>query len=340
MTTSDDIKVTPEEINALMATIQATSEGRTRELGGDGLLQDVVSFDLMNARAGSQGRLPTLELINDRVAAALGTKLSHRTSQQTAAKAQSTEALKFADCIGSLTNPGCLQVLDLIGLRGTGILYFEPTLLFHLVDLLLGGKPTKLVEGDEILRERGLTAVERRLFNYLVEALSEAVSESWEAVTEFGIRPTRIETDTRQVALFEPGEMVVVSSFEVTVLGCTGSIHLIIQQSSLRPVEKKLASGLLEEGADESDGWGAVLTRLMREVTVACSAELGRTEMTLRELLALQVGDVVRLDRDPQSPITVFVEGASKMLGVPTMRHGNIAVEIVRKVDDDVKTES
>ena len=229
---------------------------------------------------------------------------------------------------------------NLVGLRGTGILYFDPTLLFHMVDLLLGGKPTKLVEGADILRERGLTAVERRLFNYLVEALSEAVSDSWEAVTEFGFRATRIETDTRQVALFEPGEMVVVSSFEITVLGCTGAVHLIVPQASLRPVEKQLSSGLLEEGGDEGNGWGQIMTRLMRDVTVACSAELGRTQLTPRELLALNVGDVVRLDRDPESPITVFVEGASKMLGVPTMRHGNIAVEIVRKVDSAAKTES
>ena len=111
MSVSDDIKVTPEEISALMETIQATSEGRTREVDGDGQLQDVVSFDLMNARAGSQGRLPTLELINDRVAVALGKNLAHRTSQPTTATSQATEALKFADCISSLTNPGCIQVL-------------------------------------------------------------------------------------------------------------------------------------------------------------------------------------------------------------------------------------
>ncbi len=340
MATMDDVKVSPEEIDALMATIQSTSDGRSRELGKDGAVHDVVSFDLVNARAGSQGRLPTLELINDRVAKALASRLSNRTSQQTDASAQATEALKFADCISSLASPGCLQVLELTGLRGTGILYFEPTLLFHMVDLLLGGKPTKLVDGVEILRKRGLTKVERRLFNYLAEALSEAVSESWESVTEFGIRPTRIETDTRQVALFEPGEMVVVSSFEVTIVGCTGTVHLVIPQASLRPIEKVLASGLLEEGADESGGWGAALTRLMREVTVECSAELGRTEMSLRELVELKVGDIVRLDRDPESTITVYVEGASKMHGVPTMRHGNIAVEIVQKVDYGTETES
>ena len=333
MTAMDDIKVTQEEIDALMATIQSTSEGRSREVGSDGLIHDVVSFDLVNARPGSQGRLPTLELLNDRVAKSLATRLSKRTSQQTTATSQATEALKFADCISSLANPGCLQVLELTGLRGTGILYFEPTLLFHLVDLLLGGKPTKLVEGDEILRKRGLTKVERRLFDYLAEALSEAVSESWASVAEFGVKPVRIETDTRQVALFEPGEMVVVSSYEVSISGCTGAIHLVVPQASFRPIEKILASGLLEEGGEEGDGWGANLTKLMRDVTVACSAELGRSEMALRDLVNLKVGDIVRLDRDPESPITVYVEGAPKMLGVPTMRHGNIAIEVVQKVD-------
>ncbi|MFT5431413.1 MAG: flagellar motor switch protein FliM, partial [Myxococcota bacterium] len=184
-------------------------------------------------------------------------------------------------------------------------------------------------------KQRGLTGVERRLFAHLTRLLGAELTAAWDGVAEFGISPVRAETEPRQVAIFEPTEMVVHTTFQIEVAGADGAIHLLIPQSAFRPIEKKLASGLLESGAEEGPGWGVPLRNLFDSVTVQCTAELGRTMLSLRELCALKAGDLIRLDRDPQTPITVYVEKSAKLLGSPTVRHGNIAVEVVAKVRPD-----
>jgi flagellar motor switch protein FliM len=208
----------------------------------------------------------------------------------------------------------------------------DPNLLLHVIDLLLGGSPAKVADANEIVSRRGLTAVERRLFTHLTEVLSGTVTHAWDGLHELSLRPVRTETDAKHVAVFEPGEVVVDARFQVETAGCKGEIRFVLQQSSLRPLEKKLATGLLDSGSDEEADWVRPIMRLLRDVRVLSTAELGRTTIMLRELLGLKEGDVIRLDREPDNPITVFVEGTPKFLGLPTLQHGNLAVEVVSEI--------
>jgi flagellar motor switch protein FliM len=123
--------------------------------------------------------------------------------------------------------------------------------------------------------------------------------------------------------------MIVDMLFEIEIAGVKGDLHIMLPQAALRPVEKKLASGLLDTGTGATVSWREPLTKIMRDVTILCTAELGRTAITVRELMNLEVGDVLRLDRDPANPITIYLEGSAKLLGNPTLQHGNIAVEVV-----------
>ena len=335
MSMSDDISVSAEEMDALMTEVKG---GPERELTGDGSALDVVRYDLVAARTVGGGQLPTLDLVNERFAGLMGDALGRTTGHQ--ARVQSSPAIpvKFVECAANLPTPACLQVLELGGLRGTAIMCFDPTLLFHVMDLLLGGTPKEVVDAAPILKRRGLTGVERRLFAHLVRTIGAELTTAWDGVTPLTIRPLRAETDSKHIALFEPGEMVVDTVFEVETAGCKGKIHFIVPQASLKPIEKQLASGLLDSGDDGQVSWRRPLTKLMHGVKVQCTAELGRTVMSLRELLSMKEGDIVRLDREPHNPITFYVEGAPKLMGVPTVTHGNIALEVCSKVTTDNKS--
>jgi flagellar motor switch protein FliM len=233
-------------------------------------------------------------------------------------------------------------MVELQGLRGTGVLVFEPSLLFNVFDLLLGAKPGGgSVDAEDIINRRGMTAVEKRLYGRIVRMISAEMTNAWNGVAHIGMRPIRVETDPKQLAIFEPNEMIVDTRFEIEIGDLQGSLQIIVPQGSLRPVEKKLASGLLDIGGDETASWANPLMDLMQSVTVLCTAELGRTKCTVRELMSLQKGDVIRLDRDPVNPVTLYVEGIPKLLGSPTLQHGNIALEVVSVVTStDDKTKS
>ncbi|HIA03159.1 MAG TPA: hypothetical protein EYN06_00780 [Myxococcales bacterium] len=333
MSPTDDVTVSPAEMDALMNSIQEGSETHTRE-PQDGALRDIVRYDLVGARSSvGRGQLPTLDIVNEKLADLLSDMLVRLTGEQARASAKATEAVKFVESMGTMPTPACLQLVELVGLRGTGVLSLDPALLFHIIDLLLGGKPgSSKIDASEILARRGMTAVERRLFARVSARIGEELTRAWDGVATFGIRPLRVETDPKHIAIFEASEMVVDMQFEVEVAGVQGQIHLIVPQAALRPVEKKLASGLLDTGTDEAPSWRKPLTKVMRNVTLQCTAELGRTYITVRELISLKEGDVIRLDRDPENPITLYLEGSPKLTGHPTLQHGNIAVEVVSVV--------
>lgn len=316
------------EMDALVATIQSTTQTSSREISADGRLRDVVKYDLVNARGAGEGRLPTLDIVHERFSGLVSEMLGRLTAVKVSVRPETAVILKFAECGAALPSPYVMQVLELGGLRGAALLGIAPGLLFHMIDVLLGGAANKVVDASAILSQRGLTGVEKRLFAHIVRLLGTELAHAWDGVAALSIRPVRAESEPKHAAIFEPSEMVVHAAFHVEMPGCQGDFRIIIPQSALRPVEKKLASGLVESGADNVEDWEGVIADVLSEVPVQCTAELGHTQMSLGDLLRLQVGSVIRLDRDPESEITVFIEGAAKFTGAISVHVGNFAVTI------------
>jgi flagellar motor switch protein FliM len=163
--------------------------------------------------------------------------------------------------------------------------------------------------------------------------ICDEMTSAWSAVFDVAFKPVRVATRPKQIAIYEPQELMVDTLFEFDVSGVEGKMHMMIPAASMRPVEKKLASGLLDSGASDGRSWSRQLTQLLCDVTVLCTAELGRASVTVRQLMDLKVGDILRLDRDPDSPITIFVEGLPRLQGTPTLEHGNIAIEVATVIE-------
>ncbi len=328
VSTTDDINVSPEEMAALMDTIQDTSNTRTRE-HQDGEPMDVVGYDLMSARATGSHDMPILELLNDKFSQRLATALENLSGQIVEVKANHTESMQFVECMSSLfPSPVCAQVVELKGLEGHGVVTVSPTLLLQLFDYLLGGVPLEPPDADALLQERGMTTVEKRLFGHIVDTFSTELTKAWAGVADFGVKAQRVETDPKHLALFDGDETVMCTKYDTSFAGCEGTILFVIPRSSMRPIEKKLSGGLLDVGADDESGWREPLEALMGQVKVSTVAELGTTHMSLRELSQLEEGQILRLDRDPHTAVTVYVEGVAKLKGTPTVQHGNLAIEV------------
>lgn|GEM_PF-5208548 len=338
VSTTDDINVSPEEMAALMDTIQDTSNTRTRE-DQDGAPVDVVGYDLMSTRATGNHDMPILELLNDKFGLRLATALENLSGQSVTVKANHTESMPFVECVSSLfPTPVCAQVVELHGLEGHGVVTVSPTLLLQLFDYLLGGVPLEVPDADAIMRERGMTTVEKRLFGHIVDTFSREMSMAWASVADIGMKAQRVETDPKHLALFDRDEAVMCTKYETSFAGCEGTILFVIPRASMRPLEKKLSGGLLDVGGDEDSGWREPLERLMGQVRVSTVAELGSASMSLRELSQLEEGQVLRLDRDPQTAVTVYVEGVAKLQGMPTVQHGNLAIEVTEFVERNETT--
>ncbi len=339
----DDQSLSAAELDALVETIHATGEGRVVDVAPDGRRREVVRFDLVNSRAGADGRLPTLDIVHERFAGHLAEALGRLTGGQASVRPDSAVMLKFAESQASLPSPFAIMVLELTGLRGAGLMAMDPALLFYLLDVRLGGSPKGLTDPTAILAQRGLTSVEKRIFSGFVRTFADELSKAWEGVATFGASPIRAEIEPKHAAVFEASELVVQAVFQVEVAGVAGALRLVIPYSAIKPIEKKLASGLLDSGMDTPDAWMPLVAHCLKGVSVQCTAEFGRTTITLGELSGLTVGSVIRLDRDPDCELTVNVEGTPKFAGALSTSHGNFAVTLQRRLgpeDTEIRKES
>ena len=188
-------------------------------------------------------------------------------------------------------------------------------------------------EADEyalhVLEIRGFSRTEERLAGHLVKFIDRAFSSAWAGVTNTGLEYVRLESNPRHAVVINPKEPVVVLEAMLDWRNVKGEIKLVFPLAAIRPLESKLASTVVAVKKEDESPWRENLFQHVEETPVEVIVELGRAEMTLRQLLELGEGELVRLDREPGGPLDVIVEGTPKYIARPVIHHGNMAVEVL-----------
>lgn len=329
--TGPDDTISPLELAALAESMQDTHAGRMRNPAEDGG-PVVLRYDLIGAAASPRHSLPGLDLIHERYARSLGKELERETRTASRVVAERPLVLKFAEVYSSLKAPSCLVVVEVSGIGATGLLVIDPKLFFYIHEVLLGGdgaSPDQLSENMDLLDQRGFTPPEERTLREVVETISNAQRFGWrDVLPTVRVRYVRAQVDPRHAAILNPGDMVLESPLTVELGNVSGTIRFLLPLTALRPLEKQLTKTVVDTGTEPEDRWHERIADLLHQAPVNVVAELGRTTMTLRQLLALGVGDLVRLGNDPASPIVMTVEGVSKYEGLPSVHQGNYAVRL------------
>ena len=156
-----------------------------------------------------------------------------------------------------------------------------------------------------------------------------AFSSAWAGVTNTGLEYVRLESNPRHAVVINPKEPVVVLEAMLDWRNVKGEIKLVFPLAAIRPLESKLASTVVAVKKEDESPWRENLFQHVEETPVEVIVELGRAEMTLRQLLELGEGELVRLDREPGGPLDVIVEGTPKYIARPVIHHGNMAVEVL-----------
>lgn len=326
-----DDTISPLELAALAESMQDTHAVRMHSGAEDGG-PVVLRYDLIGAAASPRHSLPGLDLIHERYARSLGKELERETRTQSRVVAERPLVLKFAEVYAALKPPTCLVVVEIAGIGTTGLLVIDPKLFFFVHEVLLGGdgqSPDLLEESVALLDQRGFTPPEERTLRELVEHVSNAQRFGWrDVLPSVRLKYIRAQVDPRHAAILNPGDMVLESPLSVELGSVSGAIRLLIPLTALRPLEKQLTKTVVDSGSEPEDGWQERISELLQQAPVEVVAELGRTTMTLRQLLELGVGDLLRLGNDPASPIRLQVEGMVKYEGLPSVYQGNYAVRV------------
>ena len=319
-----------DEIDALLSGVD-NGDVETEE-PEESLAEGANDFDFSSQDRIVRGRMPTLEMINERFARNIRTSLFELLRRSPVVTVEDIQNLKFSEYIQTLSTPSNLNIVSASPLPGSALVVFDPKLVFALVDSFYGadGSRQSKIEGREF------TATEMRLVRNLIEEFFDGLQKAWKPVLELAFQFQSAEINPQFANIVTPSEVVVVSSFKIDFEIGSGDLHITMPYSMLEPIKELLDAGMQSDSTGKDARWGARLKDEIRSAPVTVESTLAKTQITMREVLNMQAGDVIKLDL----PETVV----ARVGDVPVFRakygssRGNCAVKVVQMVDHSLVT--
>lgn len=290
----------------------------------------VVTYDLTSQDKIIRGRMPTLDIVYERFIRAFRMNLTTQLRKLATLSIAATDTMKFGEFINTLPLPSCMTVVRFETLRGSGIIVLESKLAYALIDSFLGGtdRPYTKIEGKEF------TQIELSIIKRVVMAALDDLEKAWAPVTPMNISFVRTETNPQFVGIVPPSDIVIATTFSVELENASGALTIVMPFATLEPIRQKLISGFQQEAVETDYYWSNMMIRHLEETELNISVELGSTQITLRQLLNLNIGDVVPLCTDASAEIPVLVEGVIRFRGLFGASRGSRAVQVTQIVEN------
>ncbi|MCB9536344.1 MAG: flagellar motor switch protein FliM [Myxococcales bacterium] len=322
--------------NEIDALLSAVNEGKVDVEAGEGVGSVVagesgagaVKYDLLSQDRIIRGRMPTLDIINDRFARQFRITLSNSLRKILQVSVESTSLMKYGEFLNYLPIPSCLNIVRLHPLRGSCIVAIEAKLIFAFLNNFFGGA----TNAQERVEGRDFTAIELMIIKKVVNLLLDDLERAWQPVYPIRGEYLRTEINPQFLAVVPPSDVVVLTSFELEMENLRGTVQVVIPYSTIEPIRQYLSSGIQAETTDEDSGWLDQIAQHLHDVPVRAEVLLGTSRITVRDLLSLAPGDVITLDQPQTDPLPMYVEGSTKFRVTPVERAGVIAAQVVHDV--------
>ena len=320
-----------DEIDALLHGVDDVEEEELGSAGDPGIAQ----FDFSSQDRIVRGRMPTLELVNERFARHMRISLFNMMRRTAEVSINGVQMLKFGEYVHTLFVPTSLNMVRFRPLKGTALITMEARLVFILVENFFGGdgRYHAKIEGREF------TPTERRIIQMLLKLVFEDYKDAWAPVMDVGFEYLDSEVNPAMANIVSPTEVIVVSSFHIELDGGGGDFHVAMPYSMLEPIRELLAAGVQSYKGDTDVRWSKALRDEIMDVKVELKAKLLETELSLRELMELRPGDIIPVEM-PEN-LLVFVEDLPTFHAKMGRTKENVALKITDKIKrpDGVKTE-
>lgn len=280
------------------------------------------TYDFATQERIIRGRLPTLEMINERFARTWRIGLFNLLRRSADLSVRGIDMIRFGEYIHSLQVPTNLNLVKMKPLRGTGIVMFEPRLIFTVVDNFFGGsgKYHTRIEGREF------TPTEMRVIQLLLKQTFADFTEAWAPVMNVEFEYMNSEVNPHFANIISPREYIVVCRFHVELEGGGGELHLALPWSMLEPIREQLDAGVQSDRVEKDENWTNALHSQLQDVEVELNSTLATRQISLRELSKLKIGDVIPIELKPDIP--VHVEHLPLFTGEFGIHNGRNAVKI------------
>jgi flagellar motor switch protein FliM len=286
----------------------------------------IVSFDLSNQDRIIRGRMPVLEIVNDRFARLCTNALSNIVRKRVELNPISIDMTKFGDFMRSLPVPTSINIFKMDPLRGNAIIVVDSRLVFALVENFFGGAGSQpKIEGREFTR------IEQAIVNKVIKLALDNMEESWRPVHDVHLELVRSEINPQFAAIVPPSDVVVVITFEVELENAIGSLIVCLPYATLEPIRSKLHASFQTERLEVDHAWVTRLKERMLETPIDVVIRFGETKITGRQLLNMELGDILLVNTDTDDLLQAKVQGVLKFHGIPGTVKGNKAFQVIKE---------
>jgi flagellar motor switch protein FliM len=328
-----------EEVDALLAAV--SSGGQNTDMGidaGDGggeadadSESTLSLYDFRRPDRVSKDQMRTLQNLHEGYARQFSTTLTNFLRTFVEIELVSVDQLTYSEFVMSISNPSCIYVFKMEPLEGSAIIEINPSLVFFIIDRLFGG------QGRPSEQNRELTLIEQNVITRIVERSLNDLRDVWEHIGVFSPRIEAYETNPQFVQIAPPGETVILISLEVRMENASGLMSLCFPYMLLESVINNLSG----ESWMSSQSLMTQETRSMLEheiepLPLRMAVVIGQTRLTIKDLLQLQRGDVLVLDKKKESDLMIQIDGKSKMAGRSGVIGRKKAVKVTAILEKEV----
>ena len=281
-----------EEVDALLQGITGDSPKLEQD---DGPPTGIRDYNLSSQERVVRGRMPALEVVNERFARNIRTGLFDLIRKSPEISIGAIKVQKFSAFLREIVVPTNFNIMTIKPLRGSGLIVCEPTLVFAVIDALFGGigKFHTRIEG------RDFSPTELRVIQRLVDTIAAEYKKAWAGIYPLELEYQRSEMQPQFANIATPAEVVVATSFTLEIGDTTGTIHFCIPYSTLEPIRDVLYSTIQGDAAEPDRRWVNLMKQQIQSAEVELIAELAHAPATVEQLLSFKPGDFIELDLQP-----------------------------------------
>ncbi len=311
-----------DEVEALLQGVQGGKIDTEGEASGNPA--EVQAYEFVNQERITRGRMAGLEIMNERFASYFQTSMNNFIKRDIEVMPVSIEVPRFGVLMRKIPLPSSINIVTLNPLLGYSLIILDPKFIYRLVELYFGGSGQTYVK----IEGRSFTAIEQGIIKKVVDLVLLDLEKAWQRVFPIDISYVRTEINPRFAAVVAPNEVVITSLFKIEINGEGGDIFICIPYSNVEPIREKFYGGFQSDQDEVNKTWAKRFKAQLIESPLKVVAEIGVSDITVREVSRLAAGDVIMLNKGVNDALDLKVEGVTVFQGKAGLHQGNVSLQI------------
>ena len=317
-----------ELVNEQQATAGTLSQDEIDSLLGFGDQKEIpnrgVDAIIFRSRDNYE-KFPMLEVVFDRFSRSISTSLRSFTGENSEITIENITSIRFEDYLNSIPLPAMISIFQAVEWENVGLMTIDSSLIYSLVDILLGGGKS---EGVFRVEGRPFTAIEQDIIKNFSRLILEEVTAAFAPITTVSFRMDRLETNPRFATITRPGSPIVIVSCRIEFNDVGGKIDLVFPYTTLEPVKDLLTQMFSGESFGGDVSWEGFLGEEVKTTTVEVRAELDKKKVSLKDLASLQVGSTMVMENKPDDDMKITCNGVELFKGKLGSFGDNVAISL------------